>query len=114
MCSPIYWNQKNGQKCYGQTEPVQFEGYSPPVIPQVPIVKEVIGTMIFPVTLLDITGLSQFRKDGHPSIYSSTVTSDEKQHPEQFADCSHWCLPGVLDTWNELLYVTLLSKGVGN
>lgn len=78
MCSPIYWNQKNGHKCYGQTEPVQFEGYSPPVIPQVPIVKEVIGTMIFPVTLLDITGLSQFRKDGHPSIYSSTVTSDEK------------------------------------
>ena len=88
MCSPIYWNQKNGQKCYGQTEPMQFEGYSPQVIPQVSIVKEVIGTMIFLVTLRDIIGLSQFRKDGHPSIYSSTVTSDEKQRPEQFADNS--------------------------
>lgn len=76
--------------------------------------KEVIGTMIFPVTLLDITGLSQFRKDGHPSIYSSIVTSDEKQHPKHFAYFSHWCLLGVLDTWNELLYVTLLSKGLGN
>eukprot|EP00253_Pinus_taeda_P015374 PITA_15374 len=109
-----YWNQMNGQRCYGQTEPVEFAGYSPPAIPQVPIVKEVIGSMSFPVTLLDITGLSQFRKDGHPSIYSSLVTGDEKQDPGDYADCSHWCLPGVPDTWNELLYVTLLSKGLGN
>merc|ERR1711915_915308 len=91
-----YWNQMNGQRCYGQTEPVEFT-----------------GSMSFPVTLLDITGLSQFRKDGHPSIYSSLVTGDEKQDPGDYADCSHWCLPGVPDTWNELLYVTLLSKGLG-
>jgi hypothetical protein len=23
-------------------------------------------------------------------------------------DCSHWCLPGIPDSWNELLYSTLL------
>jgi hypothetical protein len=43
MCSTREWNETNGHRCYNQTEPVQFEGYSPPVIPQVPIVKEVIG-----------------------------------------------------------------------
>jgi hypothetical protein len=24
--------------------------------------------------------------------------------------CSHWCLPGVPDTWNELVYSFLLLR----
>nr|GMD39048.1 protein trichome birefringence-like 41 [Ipomoea batatas] len=39
------------------------------------------------------------RKDGHPSIYGYDAKGN---------DCSHWCLPGVPDTWNQLLYATLL------
>ncbi|KAL2898366.1 Protein trichome birefringence-like 2 [Bienertia sinuspersici] len=23
-------------------------------------------------------------------------------------DCNHWCIAGVPDTWNQLLYTTLL------
>ncbi|KAF8396379.1 hypothetical protein HHK36_017996 [Tetracentron sinense] len=58
------------------------------------------------VLLLNITYLTEFRKDGHPSIHREPGT------PVPFPqDCSHWCLPGVPDTWNALLYSHLLSKG---
>ncbi|KAM6547654.1 hypothetical protein CsatB_019330 [Cannabis sativa] len=58
------------------------------------------------VKFLNITYLTEIRKDGHPSKYREPRTP-------QFSpqDCSHWCLPGVPDTWNELLYAHLLSKG---
>ncbi|KAK1316158.1 hypothetical protein QJS10_CPA05g00229 [Acorus calamus] len=68
------------------------------------VIEQVIKEMRTPVTLLNITGLSQFRIDGHPSIYG------RKGSPQNIQDCSHWCLPGVPDTWNELLYYNLLSQ----
>ncbi|CAF2054917.1 unnamed protein product [Brassica napus] len=48
---------------------------------------------------LDITGLSQLRKDAHPSSYSGN-------HP---GNDSHLCLPGLPDTWNILFYSALFS-----
>lgn len=54
------------------------------------------------VRLLDITALSQLRDEGHISRYS--LKSSESRH-----DCLHWCLPGVPDTWNEILYAQLLA-----
>ncbi|KAL4310420.1 hypothetical protein GQ457_01G015190 [Hibiscus cannabinus] len=56
------------------------------------------------VRLLNITYLTGFRKDGHPSKYREPGTS-----PVAPQDCSHWCLPGVPDTWNQILYAQLLS-----
>ena len=64
------------------------------------IVERVIGKMSKKVHLLDITRLSQLRKDAHPGAYASPG--------HHGMDCSHWCLPGVPDTWNELLYAELL------
>ncbi|XP_024019687.1 protein trichome birefringence-like 9 [Morus notabilis] len=58
------------------------------------------------VQFLNITYLTEIRKDGHPSKYREPGTP-----PLAPQDCSHWCLPGVPDTWNELLYARLLSKG---
>lgn len=58
------------------------------------------------VQFLNITYLTEFRKDGHPSKNREPGTPDEAPQ-----DCSHWCLPGVPDTWNELVYANLLSKG---
>ncbi|KAJ8629915.1 hypothetical protein MRB53_023238 [Persea americana] len=52
------------------------------------------------VRLLDITALSQLREEGHISQYSLKA-SDGVQ------DCLHWCLPGIPDTWNEILYAQL-------
>ncbi|XP_030448938.1 protein trichome birefringence-like 8 [Syzygium oleosum] len=56
------------------------------------------------VQYLDITFLSEFRIDGHPSEHREPGTPADAPQ-----DCSHWCLPGVPDTWNELLYAHLLS-----
>ena len=70
------------------------------------IVEEVIKEMQVPVKLLNVTRLTNFRKDGHPSIYGKVNTAGTMV-PVKRQDCSHWCLPGLPDTWNELLYAAL-------
>ncbi|XP_074273582.1 protein trichome birefringence-like 14 isoform X1 [Silene latifolia] len=59
--------------------------------------KAVKGTN---VTLLDITALSELRDEGHISKYSIRPSPGMQ-------DCLHWCLPGVPDTWNEILFAQL-------
>ena len=92
---------------------MQILGFIPPVLSEVAIAKQVVKSTRFPVTLLDIAAMSEYRKDGHPSVYSNDFNRQQRKNPVQFGDCSHWCLPGVPDTWNELLYATLISKGFG-
>ncbi|PIN14187.1 hypothetical protein CDL12_13193 [Handroanthus impetiginosus] len=58
------------------------------------------------VEFLNITYLTEFRKDGHPA--NNREQGTPVNAPQ---DCSHWCLPGVPDTWNELLYAELLAMG---
>ncbi|OWM79061.1 protein trichome birefringence-like 8 [Punica granatum] len=58
------------------------------------------------VEFLNITFLTESRKDAHPSNHREPGTP-----PDAPEDCSHWCLPGVPDTWNELLYAHLLLSG---
>ncbi|KAF9604579.1 hypothetical protein IFM89_008023 [Coptis chinensis] len=70
------------------------------------IAEEVIKEMSTAVILLNITRLSGYRIDGHPSIYGK---KPGKPSLYTVQDCSHWCLPGVPDTWNELLYFYLQS-----
>ncbi|XP_039009498.1 protein trichome birefringence-like 39 [Hibiscus syriacus] len=93
------WDQPT-QSCTGQTQP--FFGMSYPAGTPMAwvVVKKVIGRIKKPVYLLDVTGLSQYRKDAHPAAYSGLHNGN---------DCSHWCLPGLPDTWNHILYATLFS-----
>uniref|UniRef100_A0A0E0LKY8 Uncharacterized protein n=1 Tax=Oryza punctata TaxID=4537 RepID=A0A0E0LKY8_ORYPU len=49
--------------------------------------------------VLNITPMSEFRADAHPS------TTGGKKHD----DCMHWCLPGPTDTWNDLLAANLVA-----
>ncbi|KAI3701278.1 hypothetical protein L2E82_45929 [Cichorium intybus] len=55
--------------------------------------------------LFDTTRLSLLRPDGHPGPYRAF-------HPdingEVQNDCLHWCLPGPIDSWNDLLMNILL------
>lgn len=75
----------------------------------------VLPEMKTPVVYLNISRLTDFRKDGHPSIYRMEYKNDQERTAAVNAqDCSHWCLPGVPDTWNELLYVSLLKTGRGS
>ncbi|KAG6668309.1 protein trichome birefringence-like 10 [Carya illinoinensis] len=58
--------------------------------------------------VLNVTHMTARRKDGHSSIYY--LGPDIGPAAIHRQDCSHWCLPGVPDTWNELLYALLLKR----
>ncbi|CAB4291717.1 unnamed protein product [Prunus armeniaca] len=58
--------------------------------------------------LLNVTNMSLWRKDGHASIYYLGPEAGPASISHQ--DCSHWCLPGVPDAWNELLYALFLKR----
>ncbi|KAG6479927.1 protein trichome birefringence-like 36 [Zingiber officinale] len=98
-------NRDNGWQCYRKKEPVAaYVGYSPRTPGQLVVLREVLKKMSFPVYLMDVTGMSALRVDGHPSIYGK---GKEGGGPAASSDCSHWCLPGVPDAWNEMLYALL-------
>ncbi|CAM0913714.1 unnamed protein product [Alopecurus aequalis] len=61
------------------------------------------------VEVLDVTKLATMRPDGHPGVY---MKRDPFRHgvPERLlSDCLHFCLPGPVDTFNEIL-LQLLTK----
>ncbi|XP_048441746.1 protein trichome birefringence-like 41 [Pyrus x bretschneideri] len=94
------WQEPRARSCVGQKEPLLGSTYPGGLPPALSVLKNVLSTIKKPVTLLDITNLSLLRKDGHPSIYGLGGRSG--------MDCSHWCLCGVPDTWNEILYSLIL------
>ncbi|KAL4352665.1 hypothetical protein GQ457_06G010900 [Hibiscus cannabinus] len=106
------WN--SGGACDSETEPIKNETYLRPYLPMMKVLERVLKGMKTHITYLNITRLTDFRKDGHPSIYRLDPTKkqseDEIIAPLKYQDCSHWCLPGVPDLWNELLYAELLVK----
>lgn len=108
---PTQWGAAT-KSCYGETEPTpmgsSYSGaYNSWDQDQVNVMDSVIRDMMSPPYLLDITMLSNMRKDAHPSIYSGDLTPDQRANPDHSADCSHWCLPGLPDTWNQLFYTAL-------
>lgn len=100
-------NRDNGWKCYHQREPLE-KSSRPHVAKQLLVLQKVLREMAFPVQFQDITAMSALRRDGHPSIYArSSGENSNQQLRDQSSDCSHWCLPGVPDTWNEILNVMI-------
>ncbi|KAL7211657.1 hypothetical protein ACSBR2_014498 [Camellia fascicularis] len=101
--SPTHYQGKewsSGSKnCYGEQQPLTGSKYPSGLPPATSVVNKVLSSMMKPVYLLDITRLSQLRKDAHPSAYSGDHSG---------TDCSHWCLAGVPDTWNQLFYAALI------
>ena len=65
------------------------------------MVLNVVKNLSIPVTVLHVTPMGSFRSDAHVGTWS-----DNPLVP----DCSHWCLPGVPDMWNEILFSYLLSQ----
>ncbi|CAK9160625.1 unnamed protein product [Ilex paraguariensis] len=45
----------------------------------------------------------------HSNLQETVESIDPEQiaNPVSYADCVHWCLPGLQDTWNELLFAKL-------
>ncbi|KAK1366754.1 Trichome birefringence [Heracleum sosnowskyi] len=101
----------SGGSCNGETELIKSGAILDDYPVKMKIVQDVIREMQFPVVLLNITKLTNFRKDGHPSVYGKNRTLDEgKKISTRRQDCSHWCLPGVPDAWNELIYANLVLQ----
>ncbi|KAJ0986694.1 hypothetical protein J5N97_005050 [Dioscorea zingiberensis] len=56
------------------------------------------------IEALDVTRMAWMRGDGHPGPYmhafpfANGVVQERVQN-----DCVHWCLPGPIDTWNQIL-----------
>ncbi|KAL1189098.1 Protein trichome birefringence-like 5 [Cardamine amara subsp. amara] len=99
----------SGGSCNGEVEPVKKGSILDSYPLKMKIVEEAIKEMQVPVVLLNVTKLTNFRKDGHPSIYGKINTEGKKVSTRR-QDCSHWCLPGVPDVWNHLIYASLLLQ----
>ncbi|MCL7045987.1 hypothetical protein MKW94_012871, partial [Papaver nudicaule] len=54
--------------------------------------------------ILDITRAMMMRPDGHPGLIRGN------QYLKEYSDCVHWCLPGPIDIWNDLLMAVLQKK----
>ncbi|CAK9175097.1 unnamed protein product [Ilex paraguariensis] len=92
------WDEPGVTNCLKETVPINGSTYPSGLPPATTVVKEVLNNVSNPVYLLDITTLSQLRKDAHPAIYSGIGGMD----------CTHWCVAGLPDTWNQLLYAALI------
>ncbi|XP_047966922.1 protein trichome birefringence-like 33 [Salvia hispanica] len=118
--SPVHenatqWGGDAKGNCYNETVRIDDEKGSYSGLDNDKSVMKVIGEEFAklrnPITFLNITQLSSYRKDAHVSIYKrkwSPLTPEEIADPATYADCNHWCLPGLPDTWNELLFAKLL------
>ncbi|XP_074580407.1 xylan O-acetyltransferase 4-like [Curcuma longa] len=110
------WGNPNGVKCAKEGEPIWN-------MSEVNIGTEMglwtlarkatASTARVPVTFIDITAMSERRKDAHTSVFTmqqgKVLTPEQQADPAKFADCLHWCVPGLPDTWNQLIYARFLS-----
>lgn len=68
--------------------------------------------------LMDITEAFGYRHDGHPGPYRNpdpnkiTKRGPDGRPPPQ--DCLHWCMPGPVDTWNELVFEIIRREFEGS
>ncbi|XP_021904184.1 protein trichome birefringence-like 33 [Carica papaya] len=108
----IDWGGEPGQNCYNETTIIKDSEYwgSDCRKSIMKVIGEVFSKSKVPITFLNITQLSSYRRDAHTSIYKkqwSPLTPEQLANPVSYADCVHWCLPGLQDTWNELLFTKL-------
>ncbi|XP_027337989.1 protein trichome birefringence-like 38 [Abrus precatorius] len=93
------WNEPEVRNCSKETQPISGSTYPSGLPPSLYVVEDVLKIITKPIHLLNITTLSQLRKDAHPSSYNGF----------KGMDCTHWCVAGLPDTWNQLLYAALTS-----
>ncbi|KAL6893823.1 hypothetical protein ACP4OV_007921 [Aristida adscensionis] len=118
-------------RCYNETEPIAGEGHrgadtDPAFARAVAAQVRRLGARGVAVRVLNVTQLSEHRKDAHPSVHRrhwDAPPAAEAQaaarararlaaaaDPSRDADCIHWCLPGVPDVWNQMLYAHVMSS----
>jgi len=110
------WKPGSDENCFNESYPIQGSSYwgTGSNLEIMKILHDSLEELKIEVTLLNITQLSEYRKDAHTSVYGERkgklLTKEQRANPKSFADCIHWCLPGVPDTWNEILYAYLFKN----
>ena len=110
------WGGEDSNKCLNETEPIYRVGYKSADYSLMAMAKSYFQRLEakgIHVEILNITELSDYRKDGHPTVFRKQyvpLTKEQIENPANYADCTHWCLPGVPDVWNEFLYGYLMDK----
>ncbi|KAK1398156.1 protein trichome birefringence-like 34 [Heracleum sosnowskyi] len=110
------WGKGADTNCYNETEPILDEGFwgSGSERPMMEVAENAVQQLKnngIKVQYVNITELSDKRREGHPSIYRKhwkPPNQEELANPTRYSDCVHWCLPGVPDVWNHLLYAYIL------
>ncbi|XP_038711813.1 protein trichome berefringence-like 7 isoform X1 [Tripterygium wilfordii] len=97
---PSHWSDHSRRSCNVTQHPVsETEGRDQSLFTDT--ILEGVKNMTVPVTVLQITSMSAFRRDAHVGKWSDS---------QLVPDCSHWCLPGVPDMWNEIVFSYLLTN----
>ncbi|OMO98060.1 hypothetical protein COLO4_14182 [Corchorus olitorius] len=107
------WN--TGGSCTGKVKPLATGKLVENGFTNIMHEKQVMGfkraikkaTNTSKLRLMDITEIFGYRHDGHPGPYRNpdphkiTKRGPDGKPPPQ--DCLHWCMPGPVDTWNEIV-----------
>ncbi|XP_068332605.1 protein trichome birefringence-like 10 [Pyrus communis] len=107
---------KTGGNCHSETLPELGSSVVPPQswdqfrVANVVLSAHSNTSQTTKIDILNVTQMTARRKDGHLSLYFQGPKLGPA--PLHRQDCSHWCLPGVPDTWNELLYALFLKQQV--
>ncbi|KAJ4967879.1 hypothetical protein NE237_014580 [Protea cynaroides] len=115
--APVHFRSgdwRNGGSCHLETQPELGSSLLPSQSSyQFSIVGDILQlhpnkSLVMGLDVLNVTHMTSQRKDGHLSLYYLGPKAGPA--PLHRQDCSHWCLPGVPDVWNELLYALFLKR----
>lgn len=96
---PSHWSENSRRFCNVTQNPLsETEGRDQSIFSEA--IFEVVKNMTVPITILQVTSMSSFRRDAHVGEWSDNPI---------VPDCSHWCLPGVPDVWNEIFLSYMLA-----
>ncbi|GJM92667.1 hypothetical protein PR202_ga09158 [Eleusine coracana subsp. coracana] len=117
--SPQVWGNPDGIRCAKETMPVlKWQGplWLGTDWDMFHVARNITRAAAprVPITFIDITTMSERRKDGHTSVHTirqgKVLGPKEQADPGTYADCIHWCLPGVPDIWNLIIYTRIMSR----
>uniref|UniRef100_A0ACD5ZUX4 Uncharacterized protein n=1 Tax=Avena sativa TaxID=4498 RepID=A0ACD5ZUX4_AVESA len=69
-----------------------------------------VGGAATRVEVLDVTKLATMRPDGHPGVYMKRDPFARGVPERLQSDCLHFCLPGPVDTFNQILLQILTKR----
>ncbi|KAF6140927.1 hypothetical protein GIB67_042340 [Kingdonia uniflora] len=62
------------------------------------------------IKLFDTSQMSLLRPDGHPGPYRQFHPFAKDKNAKVQNDCLHWCLPGPIDSWNDLMLEMVVNS----